>query len=233
MAFFIKFGDDLETRADNQFKFVQKEYQRLFDTEIMQEEALFVMIFVLYEAKSGFVFPVEQASMAIRTRWPQSVTLRIIPLPIGNPITENVLSSDFPFQKHIYLKNKIQTYSIHESLQISSTNVSDADRCKKLNLADVDLFRDTIRKTLFGYFVGFFERWFNALLVRNMDIKGAKKKSFWSIFGGETNKSVSNPNEITPPEKHQFIVGELFLMSGGFENAANEFKSLAQAFVVW
>lgn len=232
MTFFIKYDSDLGTKADNQFKFIQKEYQRLFDMEIMQEEALFVMIFVMYEAKSVVSFPAEQVNLDIRARWPQSVTLRIVPLPVGNPITENVLSSEFPFQKHIYLKNKIQTYSINENLQISSTNVSDADRCKKLNLADVDLFRDTIRKTLFSYFVGFFERWFNALLVRNMDIKGAKKKSFWSIFGGDTTKSVANPNEITPPEKHQFIVGELFLMSGGFESAANEFKSLAQAFVV-
>jgi hypothetical protein len=159
--------------------------------------------------------------------------MRVVYLQVNTPVTDNVFSTDFPFQKHIYLKNKIQTYCLSENLQISSANINDADRCKKLNLADVDAFRDAVRKHVFAYFVGFFEKWFNGMLSRNLDFKNSKKKSFWSIFGGETGKPRTNPNEVSPPERLHFNVAEFFLMTGNFEMAANEFKAIANAFTVF
>ena len=229
---FLKLGDGLEKNAGKQAEKMRDEYRRLFGVELEREENLFVLVFVLYDYKPGVRFPFEQTNLSVRSKWPLSVELKVVPLPINNLKSENVLSKEFRFQKHIYLKNKIQTYSLNETMQMSSLNISDVDRCKKLNLADVDVFRETILKNIFAYFIAFFEKWFNQLLAKNLEVRLSKRKGFWGIFGGETSKPRANPNEITVSERQQFNVAEMYLMIGNYENAGFEFKSLAQSFLV-
>lgn len=232
LALFLKSNENLEKMAQQQFENLQNKYSNLFGNEIDKEETLLIFIFLLMDSKTKQVYREDQATLIIRSKWPQTMELRVIPIKVNNERTDNSLASEFRFQKHIYLKNKIQTYHISESIQISSLNISDADRCKKINSVDVDLFRETIRKNIYAVFVPFFEKYFNSQLSKMQEIKLSKKKNFWSIFGGETSKPRQNPNEISSQERLQFNIAEMFLIVGNYDSAAIEFKAVAQAFVV-
>jgi hypothetical protein len=54
----------------------------------------------------------------------------------------------FPYQDHLYLKNKIEYYCLDEEKQFFCENTEDSLRCKKLNFSDLSVLRDNLQNTI-------------------------------------------------------------------------------------
>lgn len=229
---FIAYNQNFERNVLSQLTYVRAEYHRLFSTDLEREEGLFILFFVLFEAADKDKINMEQVNLMLKSKWSQSIDIKIIGLPINNKSPNDQITTEFKFQKHIFLKNKIHTYFSGDNLQISSINIKNSDRCQKLNFNDIDGFRDSIRKNIYTYFIPFYEKKMNLLLSQNLETRNAKKKSVWSFFTNESTKTKGNPNDFSTQEKTQFNVAENFFVIGNYELAAAEFKSLAHSFAV-
>ena len=70
-------------------------------------------------------------------------------LPINNPQQPNPsMVVKFPYQDHLYLKNKIEYYCLNDQRQIFCENTEDSLRCKKLNFSDLSVLRDNLQNTI-------------------------------------------------------------------------------------
>ena len=70
-------------------------------------------------------------------------------LPINNPQQANPsMEFKFPYQDHLYLKNKIEYYCLNEKRQIFCENTEDSLRCKNLNFSDLKVLRDILHNTI-------------------------------------------------------------------------------------
>lgn len=61
---------------------------------------------------------------------------------------EHLIIKSFPYQDHIYLKNKIEYFSLSEDRQIYCENTNDSMRCKKLNFSDLSVLKDNLQNTI-------------------------------------------------------------------------------------
>lgn len=231
-CFFLLLNDDFEHNVVTQLKAVQAEYARLFGVDIEKEDGLLLVFFVLFESSGPHRFNQDYANVAVKSKWPQSAEVRVVGLPIGNTPDESTVTKDFNFHKHTFIKNRTQTYFVGGNKQVSLVNAQSMERGQRVNLADVDCFRDTIRKSMYTHLVPHLERRFNILLWKNQEYRNSKRRNLWSFFGGDNGKPKGNANELTPPERLQFNVAEIYMMVGNYEAAGNEFKALAQQFAV-
>ena len=70
-------------------------------------------------------------------------------LPINNPqqATPSMIIK-FPYQEHLYLKNKIEYYCLDERRQIFCENTEGSLRCRRLNFSDLSVLRDNLQNTI-------------------------------------------------------------------------------------
>ena len=54
----------------------------------------------------------------------------------------------FPYQRHLYLKNKIEYYHLGQNRQIFCENTEQSFRCKKLNFSDLSVIKDSLSNTI-------------------------------------------------------------------------------------
>ena len=227
---FLQWSDNFDHSVAIQLQTFRHEYSRLFGMELESEEGLLMVFYVLFDESSSGHLHQAHATTAIRSKWPSSVELRVVGMPVINQVTESTITKQFNFHKHTFIKNRIQFYFIGGNQQVSS--VHPVEQRQDVNLADVDVFRKTLRESIYNHFVPHFECRLNSLLSKHSEYRNSKKKNLWSFFTGDGGRTKANGNEITPHERNQFNIAELYLMIGNYEAAGNEFKALVQLFAV-
>ena len=225
----------LETAVQKQANELISKHKQLFNEELWENNRLSVVIFVMFDIDK-FDNAIDDTKLNQKLDSLTSVvkSFQVFKLPINNPQKSDdkeLFDNSVDFGKHVYLKQKIQSYFVSEGEKVGANSVNDEDRAKHVNKYDIVIFKDNLEKALNDNTLSIYKRTLQFFYINIATLKKNKKKSFWSFLGG--NRSEKNMKDEETDQKlmvFQFNLAEIFFFTGNFSSAAAEFKSLVNTY---
>lgn len=234
-CFFMYEEETIEENVQKKANSLIKKHKDLFDQELWANTHLSAVIMVMFDIEK---FDSEIKDSELNKQLHNLTSLlksyQIFKIPINNPQKSDdkeIFDSSFDFNKHVYFKNKIQSYHISEFEKLNANTVSEDERAKCVNKYDTIILRDNVEKALNDSVVNVYKRTLQYFYTNILTLKKNKKKSFWSFFGGNKNEKNSKDEEIDHKLMiYQFNLAETYFLTSNFEQAAVEFKSLVNTY---
>ena len=226
---------DFEAKVQKKSNYLVKQYKSMFGQDIWENIHLSIISVVMFDI-SNENLKIEENALE-KQLIPISNLVKkhqYFKIPINNPQkskSQEVINVDFRFERHLYLKSKIQSYNISPVEKVNANNVRLEDRAKNLNLFDIIIIKDNIENSLNDCVPIVLKQLFTYLLTNISVVKKTKKKNFWSFFASNRNERNTREQDLEQTLMvYSFNLAELYFTTNNFELASSEFKSMVNLY---
>lgn len=226
---------DFEAKVQKKSNYLVKMHTNMFGQDVWENIHLSIITIVMFDISNANL-TTDDGSLE-KKLIPMSNLVKkhqYFKIPINNPqrsTSQELFDTNFNFKKHIYLKNRIQSYNINSTEKVNANNAKLEDRGKHLNQYDLVIIRDNLEKSLNDRVPIVLKQLFTYLLTNINIVKKNKKKNFWSYFGANRNeRNVKEQDLEHTLMVYSFNLAELYFLIENFDQAAIEFKSMANLY---
>jgi len=227
--------NDFEAKVQKKSNYLVKQYKNIFGQDIWENIHLSIISIVMFDISNANLRVDE--NILDKQLIPISNLVKkhqYFKIPINNPqkiTNQEMFDFKFNYEKHIYLKNRIQSYRLNDAEKVNANNVRHEERVRKLNQYDVVIIRDNLEKSLNDSVPIVVKQLFTYLLTNINIVKKSKKKNFWSFFAGNRNERNMKEQDLEQTLMiYSFNLAELYFLTENFEVAASEFKSMVNQY---